>query len=391
MSMGEERRARAFRGALGADEHFLSLHAPPEDDFESQLRALEAEYAALCARLDLTPESAIFRRVYLSDAQNQAAAVAASTLGGTAAEGAVAVSFVEQPPLPGAKLALLAYHVGGGGATSKRRLGRHHILAERNGSRHLWSGGLCGGANGGVQPGAAQPAASQTRAVFGDLVAALAGVGANLRDHCVRTWIFLKDVDVFYEEMVAARRALFAAEGLTAQTHYIASTGIEGACADRYDLIAMDAYSLPDLAPGQRRHLNDFSHLCATQHYNVTFERATRIGWADRAHIFLSGTASIDATGRILHPGDVLAQLERALANGEALLRSGGGGLGDLMHLLVYLRDASDFARVDAALRARFPELPILILAAPVCRPGWLVEIEGVAIIEAAEPDLPRF
>ncbi|MGC8468438.1 MAG: Rid family hydrolase [Acetobacteraceae bacterium] len=386
MPMDEARRARAFRGALGAEEHFLSLHAPPGEDFASQLRALEAEYAALRARLDLLPESAIFRRVYLSDAQNQAAAVAASTLGGTAAEGAVGVSFIEQPPLPGAKLALLAYHVAGGGDTSKQRLGRHHILAERNGSRHLWSGGLCCGAT-----AAAQPAAAQTRAVFGDLVAALAGVGANLRDHCVRTWIFLKDVDVFYEEMVAARRSLFAAEGLTAETHYIASTGIEGACADRYDLIAMDAYSLPDLAPGQRRHLNDFSRLCATQHYNVTFERATRIGWADRAHIFLSGTASIDATGSILHPGDVLAQLDRALANAEALLRSGGGGLGDLAYLLVYLRDASDFARVDAVLRARFAELPILILAAPVCRPGWLVEIEGVAIVAAAEPGLPRF
>jgi hypothetical protein len=33
----------------------------------------------------------------------------------------------------------------------------------------------------------------------------------------------------------------------------------------------------------------------------------------------------------------------------------------------------------------------MLLLHAPVCRPGWLVEIEGIAIIAASEPELPAF
>ena len=65
--------------------------------------------------------------------------------------------------------------------------------------------------------------------------------------------------------------------------------GIEGACAHRYDVVAMDAYSNVDVEPKQVSYLNDFDRLCATKDYNVTFERAARVAYADRAHIFISG------------------------------------------------------------------------------------------------------
>src|ERR671939_2083204 len=78
--------------------------------------------------------------------------------------------------------------------------------------------------------------AAQTRGIFNGLIDILAREGGTLRDHCVRTWIYLKDVDVFYQGMVDSRRELFARHGLTEETHYIASTGIEGACAHRFDL-----------------------------------------------------------------------------------------------------------------------------------------------------------
>ena len=190
-------------------------------------------------RLALRPESAIFRRVFLSDAMNQAVHVRGSGLFGAPDEGPVAVSIVQQAPAQGAKIALLAYHVASDAPIAKRELGRHHTLVEMGGRRHLWSTRLV--RRGDVGPASA---ADQTREVFGDLIAALAGQGGTLRDHCVRTWLYLKDVDVFYQDMVKSRTDLFRREGLTADTHYIASTGIEGACAHRYDLVAMDAYSV---------------------------------------------------------------------------------------------------------------------------------------------------
>ena len=153
----------------------------------------------------------------------------------------------------------------------------------------------------------------------------------------------------------------------------------------------MDAYSILGLAPEQMSYLNDFDHLCATNDYNVTFERGTRIAYADRAHLFISGTASIDRAGRVVHPGNVLRQLDLALSNVDALLSSGSASLANMMYLLVYLRDPTDFACVDRYLDHRFPDLPILIVQGSVCRPEWLVEVEGIGVVANDEPTLPSF
>ena len=378
--------SRSFRGDSGAVEHFISIEATPGLTFAGQLQLVERRYAEAREALDLPPESAIFRRIYVSDVINQAAPVRASSLNGAPAEGPVAVSIVQQPPLPGGKIALLAYHVSDDAAATKRRLSPNHILVEKGGLRHLWSTRLCAGSD-----SASPSAAGQTREIFADLTDTLAHEGGTLRDHCVRTWIYLKDVDVFYKDMVESRGELFERQGLTADTHYIASTGIEGACAHRYDLVAMDAYSILGLAPEQMSYLNDFDRLCPTRDYGVTFERGTRIGYADRAHHFISGTASIDATGAVVHRGDVLRQLDRALENVDALLRSGTADLDDLMHLTVYLRDPSDFPRVDGYLAERFRALPMVIVQGAVCRPEWLIEVEGVAAVADRAPGLPAF
>jgi enamine deaminase RidA (YjgF/YER057c/UK114 family) len=153
----------------------------------------------------------------------------------------------------------------------------------------------------------------------------------------------------------------------------------------------MDAYSALDLTPEQMSYLNDLDRLCATKDYGVTFERGTRIAYADRAHHFISGTASIDKEGKIVHPGDVIGQLAHALDNVDALLHAGSAGLADMMGLTVYLRDPTDFAGVDERLRDHLPDLPFVIVQGAVCRPGWLVEVEGVAIAPNDEPSFPAF
>jgi len=378
--------SRSFRGESGGSEHFISVEASAGLAFAEQLDLVEERYAAARKDLGLAPESAIFRRVFVSDLMNQVQAVRASSLCGTEAEGPVAVSIVQQPPLPGAKVALLAYHLTDDAGIAKERLSPHHVLVEKRGLRHLWSTRLCAGSD-----SAPASAAGQTREIFADLIATLAGAGGTLRDHCVRTWIYVKDVDVFYKDMVESRRELFERQGLTADTHYIASTGIEGGCAHRYDLVAMDAYSILGMAPSQMSYLNDFDRLCPTRNYGVTFERGTRIAYADRAHHFISGTASIDGTGAVVHRGQVLRQLERTLENVEALLGSGRAGLDDMMHLTVYLRDPADFPSVEGYLSERFRGLPMVIVEGAVCRPEWLIEVEGVAAVAAAAPALPLF
>ncbi|MDE3114612.1 MAG: hypothetical protein KGL26_03320 [Pseudomonadota bacterium] len=377
---------KSFRGPLGGTEHFIALTADGDRDLASQIAEIEERYAAALDGLALAEETAIFRRLFISDAMNQAETVRASELVQSTPENPVAVSLIQQPPLPGAKLALLAYHLSGDSSIRKHRLSQHDLLIEKSGRRHLWTTGLCAGQN--------TPHTSseiQTRGVFTDLIDTLEGQGSTLGDNCVRTWLYLKDVDVFYQGMVDSRGAIFAEHGLDRDTHYIASTGIEGACAHRYDLVAMDAYSNLDLDPRQVSYLNDFSRLCATKDYNVHFERGTRIAYADRTHHFISGTASIDTRGEVVFLGDVLRQSEYALGHVEALLRSGGATLDDLGHLIVYLRDPTDYARVHAFLSERLPGVPTVIVQGAVCRPQWLIEMEGIAIAPHNAPSLPSF
>jgi len=108
------------------------------------------------------------------------------------------------------------------------------------------------------------------------------------------------------------------------------------------------------------------------------------LAYRDRKHIFISGTASIDHNGNILYPGDVMRQLDRTLENVEVLLKHAGAGFKDMGVLIVYVRDPGDFENVQKHTRERFGNMPIEIIMAPVCRPGWLIEVEGQAIIPAS-------
>ncbi len=374
-----------FHGVNGS-EHFITVFGAQNLDFADQIALLERRYEEALRGLKLAPETAVFRRLFVSDVLNQRMAIRRSRLVQSQETGPVSVSIIQQPPLSSPKVVLLAYHVDSVHGLTKTSLTPRHMLVEKNGLGHLWSAGLCAGTDDGLGS-----AAEQTRHVFQDLIDTLAEQGGALADNCVRTWIYIKDVDIFYQDMVKSRRDLFLHHGMCRATHYISSTGIEGACGHQFDLVAMDAYSVLGLKPAQIFYLNDFDHLCATKDYNVTFERGTRISYADRAHHFISGTASIDHQGKIVYPGDVRRQLHHALQNVEALLRSGGGSCADLMYLIVYLRDPTNFPLIAEDLTGRFPSLPIVPVQGAVCRPGWLVEVEGVAITSNDARELPAF
>jgi enamine deaminase RidA (YjgF/YER057c/UK114 family) len=87
----------------------------------------------------------------------------------------------------------------------------------------------------------------------------------------------------------------------------------------------------------------------------------------------------------------VVKQLERAIENVDALLQSGGAKLDDMQHLIVYLRDPTDYGRVTGMLNESFPGVPTVIVQGAVCRPEWLVEIEGIAAAPHNDPALPAF
>lgn len=204
--------------------------------------------------------------------------------------------------------------------------------------------------------------------------------GMNIANHCVRTWFFVQDVDTNYGQVVKGRKENFMRQNLTEKTHYIASTGIEAKSGGKY-LVKLDAIALYPLEKEQIQYLYAPSHLNPTYEYGVTFERGSVIKYGDRRHIFISGTASINNKGEVLFQGDIVSQTHRVWENVETLLKEGGASYKDVNYFIVYLRDIADFNTVNDLYEKNFPEIPRVVVLAPVCRPAWLVEMECMATV----------
>ena len=226
-------------------------------------------------------------------------------------------------------------------------------------------------------------AEGQMESIFTQYEARLAEAGLQVARHCVRTWIFVRDIDHNYAGMVEGRKRCFERMGLTADTHFIASTGIEGTHRDPRVLVMMDALAIPDIDAASLHYLQAPGNLNAAVEYGVTFERGVGFDHGGLRYTFVSGTASIDNKGEILFPGDVQAQTLRILDNIRALLADDWADMDQIVSMLVYLRNPEDAAAVRTVLDRELPRLDYLMLHAPVCRPDWLVEIECIAVRKA--------
>ena len=322
--------------------------------YEEQLQAILEAYQAV-----MEGKSVLLRRFFLSEPAEQAGRLEAALRGLPAA----ATSVIGQPPLNGTEIAAWVYAVEGGEVNGG--------VLKRNGYKHVWTGGMTTGKAG---------SEAQMAEIFEAYDAALAEKGMNVADNCVRTWIFVSDVDNNYGGVVKGRRDYFNRIGLTPDTHFIASTGIAGFNADPHQLVRMDAYSVSGLKDGQIQYLHAYDHLSPTAIYGVTFERGTAVTYGDRKHVFISGTASIDKDGNVVHLDDPVKQTERMLENVDALLKEAGAGFEDIAYALVYLRNAGDYPRVREVLERECPNLDPIYVLAPVCRPTWLVEMECMAV-----------
>lgn len=352
------------QSANQSGEWHLMFHVEPKSEmFMAQLQALRTAYHRYKVT-QMPPQAAPrFIRIFLSDAANQAELVR-EVLADLFKE--APVSLLQQAPLDGSKLAMWVYLT----ETHPSTYTPHFVAGLTN---------------------ASGDSETQMRNLFKDYTRNLNAQQCTLQHDCLRTWIFVRDVDVNYAGVVKGRREYFAENGLTKDTHYITSTGIQAQTAEAKELVLMDAYAVQGLQPEQVKFLYAKTHLNPTYEYNVTFERGTLVQYGDRRHIMLSGTASIDNTGAVVHPGDIINQTKRMWKNVEALLNEGGCTSDDLVHAIVYLRDVADYALVSDLFKARFPQLPTVFLLAPVCRPGWLVEMECMAIKDDYNPAYSPF
>ena len=366
-------------------ETHLMIEATQSGRFENQLDALLDALGTYMGNAEIPKESLVFTRFFVSDFANQESIF--STMkkwtGDTVKQ--CALSVVQQPPLNDTKVALWAYILNDKNQAIQKTVEKEHeLVVKRNGYTHVWSTLL-------TSEYKTLTSYNQTFGVFETLDHDLEEKGMNIKENCIRTWLFVKDVDFNYDGVVRSRSSFFDALDMNTDTHFIASTGIEGRHANPNVNVLMDAYSVGGIQEKQVQFLVAPENLNPTHEYGVTFERGTSVDYGDRRHIFISGTASIDNKGEIVHEHDVSAQIARAIVNVEALLKDADAGMEDVAQLIIYLRDVADKKIITEYFESNYKDIPKVMVLAPVCRPGWLIEVECIAIKNIENKELANF
>ena len=246
-------------------------------------------------------------------------------------------------------------------------------VVEYGGHHHIYLMNLTGGEG----PGDGMDFTAQATDMFRRAQALLQREGASFSG-VLRTWIYVNNMERDYAALNRVRTRFFRTNQVT---RLPASTGIQGATYPRERGCAMDVYTVAGDPPVEA-HVLHAPTMNEAPRYGSAFSRGMKVVGEDRITLYVSGTASIDTEGNVVHVGDFQGQARRMLVNVEQLLASQDAGFGDLVSAITYLKEPrflDTFLEVCA--ERSFPaDIPNAISVADICRPEWLCEIEGIAV-----------
>ena len=346
-------------------DKYIILSPEAKGSFNDRLNFLYLKLGNYLDTEKLENRTLQYCKVFLSDSQNQIKELEESLLYQEFLKG-TNLTIVEQTPLNGSKVSLLIK------TTDEATTILFHSLRLTE------------------EEAKGKDSYEQTHFLFNKYLQTIEGTDMTMERNLVRTWIYVTNIDVNYQGVVEARNDIFDQEGLTADTHYIASTGIGGATPVRHAAVAIDFLTVPNIKEEDKKYLQALDHLNPTHEYGVAFERGTRLTLPThtlhpdgsqqfKQQYFISGTASIDKHGDVVYEGDIVRQTGRLLENIGALLKDGDATMNDIQYFIIYLRDISDYHTVDRLMQQFYPQIPRIIVEAKVCRPGWLIEMECIA------------
>jgi enamine deaminase RidA (YjgF/YER057c/UK114 family) len=107
--------------------------------------------------------------------------------------------------------------------------------------------------------------------------------------------------------------------------------------------------------------------------------------------LFLAGQDASDAEGRIVAPGDLLAQFEQALRNLRAVVEAAGGTMQDIVKLNVFVADRDAYraqlkplGRIFRGYFGDYYPAMALFEVSKFYQHEALVEMEGLAVMRDA-------
>lgn len=139
-------------------------------------------------------------------------------------------------------------------------------------------------------------------------------------------------------------------------------------------------------------------HVHPDGHWSLGFPTVLKQGVACGPLIFIAGQVDLSGDGKMLNPGDLMAQTRASMTHVGAILNGYGADVGDLVKLTVFYVsdgtvDETDLLEEIAAALGTLPGPGPAIAAIPVpalAFDGMMVEIEGIAMRDQNGPRLPR-
>ena len=220
---------------------------------------------------------------------------------------------------------------------------------------------------------------SQARQVCERIEADLQAAGMAMR-FVVRTWFYLDRITDWYETFNRVRTEFYRNRGMT-DGHAPASTGV-GAALSHGKAVVADVLAVRPTGGGVTVAPVTSPLQCPAQEYGSSFSRAVEIAGAGARTLLISGTASIGADGRTVHPGDTSAQIRRTLEVVEAILESKRMGWNDVTRSVAYLADIGERRLWERHRGDKGMSFPAAVTQCDICRRDLLFEIEVDATTE---------
>ncbi|MGI9060912.1 MAG: RidA family protein [Ktedonobacteraceae bacterium] len=108
--------------------------------------------------------------------------------------------------------------------------------------------------------------------------------------------------------------------------------------------------------------------------------------------LFLAGQTASDAEGRIVAPGNLVAQYEQVLRNLQTVVEAAGGKMQDIMKITIFVRDRDDYhahlkplGKVHQSYFGAYYPTTALLEISRFFQDEALIEIEGLAVLDADE------
>src|SRR5262245_62149607 len=100
--------------------------------------------------------------------------------------------------------------------------------------------------------------------------------------------------------------------------------------------------------------------------------------------LFVSGCVAVDAEGRLVGDGDVVAQARQVFSNIGLCLGTAGASFTDVVKVTTFLTDIGDRARINPVRQEFFGEArpaSTLVEVSALVLPEFLIEVEAVAVV----------